>query len=504
MNTITQKMINNAKNYILDQLKNKIRDLTDDILENIFYNYDESKNVFIPLKADINTLALDIIKQSIEFIDTTYRDSEERIIYYNINTRYDERSIMTIFGELIFKRTYYEDKNRENHFYLIDSLFNFPKYSRYDDSTKAIALDLAIKTNQKKGGEIYGNSVNPFSENNKYSVCRQTIYKWLKNWNTPIVEYEPKETEDILYLMIDEKYIHEQQHIDEKDTSETKSTKEIKDEVTKQNTKEKKKKHHIMSKCFVAFTGSSKVGNDKNRRQLNNKFIFLTASKKPWIEFINVISKIYDFKKIKIIKTLSDAGTWITAGFNELKLYENNKVLNCLCDFHVQQTIHRITKNDDYRIKLKEYAIEGNKKGFLDLIEIIKEDKDENRKNKIDKYTNYIVKRLKWIKNMRESDCKSSMESHISHNVANYFSSRPKAYSSNTIEKLLKLNEYHANGIDISKLFLQSCRNEIVEKYTENSINLSAFENNSRSNMPILSNGKLNTLYSTLYSIAHT
>ena len=50
---------------------------------------------------------------------------------------------------------------------------------------------------------------------------------------------------------------------------------------------------------------------------------------------------------------------------------------------------------------------------------------------------------------MLNSKVRSSMESHISHNVAKYFSYEPKAYSKRRIQKLIKLQEYKANGINI-------------------------------------------------------
>lgn len=54
---------------------------------------------------------------------------------------------------------------------------------------------------------------------------------------------------------------------------------------------------------------------------------------------------------------------------------------------------------------------------------------DEKRLKKLEEYESYIVNNWKKIQNMHISKCKSSMESHISHHMASYFASRPKAYS---------------------------------------------------------------------------
>ena len=66
------------------------------------------------------------------------------------------------------------------------------------------------------------------------------------------------------------------------------------------------------------------------------------------------------------------------------------------------------------------------------------------------------------IQNMQKSKIKSSIESHISHNVAKYFSYEPKAYSGRHIQKLLKLRQHKENGINITSLYLKTCNNKEI------------------------------------------
>lgn len=53
-------------------------------------------------------------------------------------------------------------------------------------------------------------------------------------------------------------------------------------------------------------------------------------------------------------------------------------------------------------------------------------DKDEKRKRTIEGYKNYLIKYWKAFKNMLNSKVRSSIESHISRNIAKYFSYEPK------------------------------------------------------------------------------
>jgi len=216
-----------------------------------------------------------------------------------------------------------------------------------------------------------------------------------------------------------------------------------------------------MSKAFITFTG---IEQEHKRRKLLNKTTFLTTSSNPWTEFMDFICKIYNFSKYKNIKVLSDAGTWIVNGISNLKLYPENEIIHCLCEFHVKQKIDRITKNENYARLLVQYIFDDNKKDFITLVETIMKDKDEKRKKTIEGYKNYLIKYWKAFKNMLASNIRSSMESHICHNVAKYFTFEPKAYSKRRIQKLIKLQEYKANGINILGLYLKT--NNANEKET--------------------------------------
>ena len=138
--------------------------------------------------------------------------------------------------------------------------------------------------------------------------------------------------------------------------------------------------------------------------------------------------------------------------------------MHCLCEFHVKQKINRITKEESQVRLLIEYINNNNKKESVSLIQDIMQDKSEKRKRTIEEYKNYLIKYWNALKNMLNSKVRSSMESHISHNVAKYFSYEPKAYSKRKIQKLIKLQGYKSNGINILGLYLKSYKNK--EKVT--------------------------------------
>lgn len=148
---------------------------------------------------------------------------------------------------------------------------------------------------------------------------------------------------------------------------------------------------------------------------------------------MDFICKICDFSKYKNIKVLSDAGTWIVNRISNLKLYPENEIMHCLCEFHVKQKINRITKDKNQVRLLIDYINNNNKKEFVSLIQDIMKGKDEKRK----------------------------------------------------IQKLIKLQEYKSNGINILGLYLKSYKNHEKITLKKEELNFDIF-NSSSSNVPML------------------
>ena len=269
-----------------------------------------------------------------------------------------------------------------------------------------------------------------------YNIPRQSVYNWIKEWSTPNVIPTSIETPETLYVMADEKYIGAQDI--EKD---------------------------IMIKSFVTFEDVKQVS--KNRNALVNRFVFSCYSSSAWPSFMDCITKRYDFSKIKNIALLSDGGSWIKSGINELKLDPNNNVKFYLCEFHFKQAINNITSDEDKRKELLEVFTNKSKKEFITVVNNIIEN-DKNREEIITKKLNYILNNYPNIKAMLDLNIGSSMESHISHLIASFFSSRPKGFSTKRIEQYLKLNDYK-NFSSSAKLFdsiALFCNSSEIDKYT--------------------------------------
>lgn len=462
MSSIPQFLINETnkiiKNVTLSVFTNHISSIS-------FFFTNASSSLF--LNSLFKNLLLHIYNEAIIKIDKYFYESDYRKKYYYSSSK-RQRVIVSIFGELKFERYYYINKKTGVGFYFIDNLFKFEKYKNYDPVIRSILINQSVISNvniTSNNSDFYLGNFEEYMNNNIIKVPRQTIYNWLKEWHLPKVEYECFENAKNLYVMVDEKWIHEMIRL------------------STLSEEERNKKHFIMSKCFVTFTGAK---TKNNRTTLLNRHIFMTTNNEPWKNFMNEIYNIYNFEEIENIYLLSDSGGWILAGAKELKLFKNNKVILNTCEFHVKHYINRMVRNKDVRKELiKSIYEDKSKEEFTKLTDNIIEESKNNDKKK--QYKNYILNHWKAILNMKDREVKSSMESHISHCIASSFGSRPKGYSIKRIEKYIKLQEYKLNGINIMDLYLKSYDKNEEDSfvYNKEDVSYSIFEHKTSSALTV-------------------
>ena len=425
----------------------------------------------IELQSLINNIIKEFIIKFIETIDYVFKNSKERKDKYYINKLVD-RTIFTIYGEIHYKRTLYINKYTNEYYNYVDDVLNIESYTTYDPIVRAILVNESCLTNSNhtsiNSSLNYFNLQNYLTENINL-IPRSTIYKFKKETKIKKVNYDLIETNKTLYVMVDEKWIHEQNKLNS-------------------NTRK-----YIMSKCFVTFTGINRKG---KRSRLIGRHVFITSSSNPWKEFAEEIYNIYDFEKIENIYLLSDAGSWILSGKDEIKFYTNNKIIVNTCEFHVKQKINRSTTDKELRKKIANIIYENEDKNefIKEMDKLIESKEKESRKQKITEYKNYILKHWKGIINMKHSLCKSSMEAHIEHCIASSFSSVPKGYSSNNIEMLL-------NRINIMKYYLETYNKNDAFIYNEKEVDFSIFEKSTSSNIPIRNASTPSSL--AIYNLAH-
>lgn len=404
-----------------------------------------------------------ILRKVLEKMDFEFRNAPERTSrWYVKNTR--ERTIITLFGEVTFRRTEYIDRTTGMPFVYVDEEIGLFRRQRYDSTIAALAYDYyshqssMIEVGRMIGERIAGFRLDPNRES--FAISRQQIFNMINRFRD--IRTKPvkaKETPKTLYIMADEKYIHLQQEaaawrkemIDKGHT-----IKEIRE-------LEKNMRFNEMVKLAVVFTGRKKLTKKNGeplkwpRWQLTDTryLAFPHDTKNFWPRVMDELSSIYDMEKVKHIYILGDGAEWIKAGAAELSS-QYCKAKFALDRYHMSKHINAIVKEKAYRKLLTDYIIHGDKANFINTVDSLYADTpmSETAENAI----TYLLNNIGFAVVMQnEVKIGCAMEQAISHVLASPFTCIPKAYVSNHLHTYVQARMFYKNNLNSLKIYIAAC-----------------------------------------------
>ncbi len=387
----------------------------------------------------LRTVFKESFVSAIEKADLLFRHSPDRIHrYYVKQTR--PRTIITIFGEITFRRTEYVCRHTGKPYCYIDrKLSLFPK-QRYDCCVEARAKELyadhnsMIKVGKLLGEQIFASfSVDP--NRKRHHLPRQTIYALLhRTGKIHIPPTAMKHTPDTLYIMADEKWIP----------------------VQKEEDKEKKHDKEMV-KVAICFEGKerekTKHGQYTNRYHLQNKYIYSACTSEKnnfWESFFDQLSYRYDLNQIRKIYVMGDGASWIQTGAKVLTM-PGTQVKSVLDRYHASQAIGRMVSDKTFQEILRYYLYALKREEFDTVANIAKS--YLSKESEIERYEenlNYIQKHWNAFQIMiKEVKIGCPMEQAISHIIASHFTSVPKAYGRKNIPLYLNSRVLSQNHEDV-------------------------------------------------------
>ena len=430
---------------------------------------------YIDLLSNLDNSLCDIAKKSLitifKAIDLSYKNSLDRKRKYHIKA-YMSRTILTIFGEITFVRTFYSDKNGKDSFCYLDRFLGLKKYDYFDPYIKATIVEYSannsVPTVCKMVNDLIGNRIS--LENKIKYLNRQTVRNIILDSKYSNPSYNELDTPETIYIIADEKF------------------------VSTQNNKNEK----VMVKSIVTFDS---IGG-KTRRYLNNKRIFASFKNNDFLnESLDYLYYVYNLDCVKNIFVMGDGAKWIRALTNHFKINNTTNVIFALDKFHFKQAIHHICLNKELEEIVTSYIINDKKSYFNDLCDnlIIS---FPHRSDTIEKKREYILNNWKNILNLYKYKLSCPMESQISHNLAYLLSSRPKGYSLKTLKKILKIRLLFRNNENIKLLYLNNYNKDEILTYDEEQLNFDIFDRykNKQSN---LIHGMNCKTYSTKYNFIY-
>lgn len=397
----------------------------------------------------------DVIKGYFEYIDECFFKSSYRRNYCKSNGFYERKNFVTLFGEINFKRRYYYDTKTNEYFFFTDLFLGLPKRKHFDPFVCAEICDQATTESYSKTGKIISNKIGKRTSNN-INLNRATIRNIVLAFNPEYNEINELKRVEKLFIMLDEKFIGSQFN----------------------NGKDFMTKASVIFEDYEKEYSYKKVKNSKNRYKLMNAHACASIDNTLLEDTINYIYNNYDVNYIKEINFMGDCAKWIKEfpKSNWFKFTFDTKVQFAIDNFHFKQALMNLTtkKNEDVYESLLEYVNNNNKKDFNLLVQQFKDlypDRVETIENKQNYILNNWNERQTYLNNKY---MKCSMESHISHILADLFTARPKAYSENGLRKLLRLRLLKINGINIKELYLNNLINPLKNNNEINNLKINA------------------------------
>lgn len=425
-----------------------------------YWNKCSNINNYVSFMTDLDlfnySLITDIIKSYFEYIDEIFFNSSYRKNFCTSKGFY-QRTILTLFGEITYKRRYYYDKKINERFYFTDYFFNLSKRKYFDPFICSEICNEAASSNYSKSGKIISSKIGKRIDN-IINISRASARNIVMNFNiNNINDYDERKVER-LFVMLDEKFVGSQfnngnDHM-------------IKAAVVFEDTE-------------LVYKYKKKI-NSVDRYKLVNSHTCASIENKLLNDTINYIYNTYDVDYINEIIFMGDCATWIK-NFplsHWFKFTPTTLVKFAMDGFHFSQALKQLTTNKYPEVydALYQYVLDNNKNDFIRLCNEFLDlhpERTETIENKRDYILNNWNARLIYQNNPY---MKCSMESHISHIFADVFTSRPKAYSKKGLKQLLKLRLLKINGKNIKELYLNHLNSSIILSLNNDEINFNLFD----------------------------
>lgn len=405
---ILMTIIHEIVEKITEDMKNNLEDL---ILE----GKDISKFILNTGKS-LDEVGVKIVKEALEILDDTIRDSKERKQEYYIQRRNDKKTLITKFGEVNYQRTYYKSKKDGTYEYLSDTMVGIEPYERMDLSYEAELIKESLDNSYHKSGMKVSSNT---------QVTKQTVLNSIRrlgNVENDDSKLPTKKKEvKIIYIEADEDHVAMQRE----------KNKEIK----------------------LIYVHEGKKFKSKGRYELQNKRYFtgsLKDSEDLWLEVSDYLEEAYDLDKVEKIYLSGDGASWIKEGLNWIKGSEY-----VLDYFHLSKYVKKATAHMPQTFKpLWNYINKHNKEHVRQLLNfIIEETESETKKEAVKNSKRYILNHWEGILRGYEKEyIGCSAEGHISHILSSRLSSRPLGWSLIGADQMARLRVYDANGGDIYEL----------------------------------------------------
>ena len=333
--------------------------------------------------------------------DRELREDKEfrQAVGLQVERRNEPRSVLTKFGEVSYRRTYYE--GREGYCYPIDEIARVDSRQRISRGVSQELVERTIDFSYDKSRKIV----------TKGAVSKQTVMNKIRQSQVPETESKPlKLHARVLHIDADE------------------------DHVNLQNGK------NTIVPIICVYEGIEKIG---KRGRCINKHTYSAYGKKPealWREVYKDLEKTYDLTGTKTY-IHGDGAKWIQSGKDSfpgsrfvLDAYHKNKAIKALFSGSLAK------KREDWEGPLREAMEAGDGERCEAIIEGLINTPGARKPN--EEAGEYLLNNLEGILLYyvdEEARKGGATEPHVSHILSSRLSSRPMGWSEETLKSFVPI-----------------------------------------------------------------
>jgi len=372
-------------------------------------------------------IACRVFEKVITDIDDYLRNKRERGELKNTGKR--KKYFLTRFGDILYSRTRYKDKDNKSH-YLLDEALSIVKNQRISLSRARIECFLSSISSYR---EVVGNLRLLIAGPRCHESIRQSVIKEgsliRENQEKKLrqienLDYPDKEAPDTAYIEADATYISLQHG-------------------------GKKKKEKMEVKVGVGYTGKEARYKTGKSKRLKKKFTFIGTGKDFMRRLSLQAESRFPLSKVKKVIFGGDGDSWITSGIKDyfssatyiLDLYHlYKKFTECLGRRKEEQKV------------IKDLLLSNQiDKGLLKIDQLIRNSYDLKEKDNLVKLYTYISRNRLGITNQvklkdKEIERAGAIESNVNQGIASRFKKRGMSWSKPGALALLKIKETILNN----------------------------------------------------------
>ena len=396
------------------KVKIPIKGLTFDSIEDMIFEISQN-------------IACRVFEKAITDIDDYLRNKREKGKLKNTGKR--KKYFLTRFGDILYSRTRYKDKDNKSH-YLLDEALSIVKNQRISLSRARIECFLSALSSYR---EVVEGIRLLIGGPRCHEAIRQSVIKEGKL----IIENQEKKLRQIENLNYPDKEAPDTAYIEADATY-----------ISLQN-RGKKKKEKMEVKLGVGYTGKEARYSTGKSKKLKEKFTFVGTGK----EFMRNLSLLAEerlsLSKVKKVIFGGDGDSWITSG---IKDYFSSATY-ILDLYHLYKRFKESLSRRKEEQKVIKGLLLSNQidKGLLKIDQLIRNSYDLKEKDNLVKLYTYISRNRLGITNQfklkdKEIERAGAIESNVNKVIASRFKKRGMSWSKTGALSLLKIKETILNN----------------------------------------------------------